>query len=101
MTIDEFLGALANLRERYVWYADDLGALRAFLPPPVSAEHSPMTALAYAQTGEEWDFAVDWEHAALAIGLTLEAAMRLVSAEDGEATQLALTRALREAVGLK
>ena len=101
MTIDEFVAALANLRERYVWYVDELGALRAFLPAPVSAEHSPMTALAYAQTEKAWDYAVDWEHAALALGLSFEDSVRLVSSEDNDREAEAwLARALREAVGV-
>lgn len=100
MTIDEFVAALSGLRERYVWYVDDLGALRAFLPPPVSAEHSPMTALAYAQTEKEWDYTADWERAALALGLTPHDAARIVSAEDQDSRAEAwLVRDLRVAVG--
>ena len=99
MTIDEFVAALAGLRERYIWYIDDMGALRAFLPEPISEEHSPMTALAYAQTGKLWEYTVDWEHAGIALGLSFEDSVRLVSSEDNDREAEAwLARALREAV---
>ena len=60
-----------------------------------------MTALVYAQTGKLWEYTVDWEQAGITLGLTLEDAMQLVSAEDGDNhAEALLARALREAVGV-
>lgn len=101
MTLDAFLAAVSAHLTRYRWYVDDLGMLRTFLPPPVSAEHTPMTALAYVTTGTLYEPWQQWEYAALALGLTPHDSARLVSAEDGDQDALqepALARALRAAL---
>ena len=102
MTLADFLAALPALRERFVWYADELGQLRAHIPGPEGAQHSTITALCDVRTGQRYDPLLDWDNAAGALGLTLEDAAAIVSAEDRDwrhDTQLA--QALRSAVGVE
>ena len=106
MTIKEFLAALPPLRERFVWYTDDLGQLRGFGPSANAqhdgCEHSTMTALAEVRTGQVFCCVLEWDKAAEALGLSLEDATEVVSAEDQDSHgDLGLAQALRRAVGVK
>lgn len=101
MTIPEFVAALPALRDTYAWYADDLGELRG-LYAPQAFQVTPLTALAYAQTGEWVEWETDWERAGELLGLTLEDASTIVGAEDRDAHHdAALARAMRAAVGVE
>ena len=105
MTIKEFLAALPPLRERFVWYTDDLGQLRGFGPSANAqhggCEHSTMTALAEVRTGQVFCCILEWDTAAEALGLSLEDATNIVSAEDQDShCDPMLAKKLREAVGV-
>lgn len=100
MTIPEFLAALTDMKDRYVWYEDAYGQLRARIPGSEGGDYTPMTALAEVRTGVRYDPLMDWDKAADILELTLEDASALVFAEDRDMRSApALVRALRQAVG--
>ena len=106
MTIEEFLAARPTLAQKFVWFEDELGQLRAHdvrTHAEVDAvEHSTITALAQVRLGQGYDCMLAWDKATEALGLSLEDAMAIVSAEDHDAHQSrALARQLREAVGVQ
>ena len=86
MTLQEFLEALSSIRQRFIFFEDDLGQLRGF-GPSANAQHggcahSTMTALAEVRTGQVFCCILEWDTAAEALGLSLEDAMEVTSAED-------------------
>lgn len=101
MTLADFLAALPDLTERYAFYDDEIGELRAFVADGSGHVHSALTALAEAQTGVRYDPCVEWDIAARALGLSPEDASAIVSAEDRDLKHdQDLARALRQAVGV-
>ena len=102
MTLADFLAALPDLKEHSVWYENELGQLRAFIPGPTGTEHSTITALCEVRKGWIYDCIVEWDEAADALGLSLEDASAIVSAEDCDSRcDAPLARALRQAVGVQ
>ena len=106
LTLPEFLAALPLLRDRFVWYIDDLGQLRGFGPSANiqhgGCEHSTITALAEARTRQVFCYVLEWDKAAKALGLSLEDASEIVSAEDLDSRHdPRLAYALRNAAGVE
>ena len=100
MTQAEFLVALTDLKDACGWQEDDLGQLRGYTYFS-GAEDDTITALAYFQLRKTYCPYLQWDRAASALGLSLEDASAIVSAEDRDSRHdPALARALREAVGL-
>jgi hypothetical protein len=84
MTINEFLAALGLLTETgWSWYETDGGELRGTRNEgDILIEASPLTALAMHTTGQVYSFYTEWDSAAEVLGLSLEDASAVVSAED-------------------
>ena len=106
MTLEEFLAALPALEQKFVWFNDELGQLRGFGPSANAqhggCEHNTMTALAEVRTGQVFCCILEWDTAAEALGLSLEDATEIVSAEDQDSHgDPGLAQALRRAVGMK
>ena len=98
MTLPEFLDALTASAAIFAWYDDDIGQLRAWT---AGTEHDALTAVAYYQLGATYCPYLQWDRAASALGLSLDDASAIVSAEDRDSRHdPALARALRAAVGL-
>ena len=106
MTLEEFLAALPALTQQFVWFEDELGQLRAHdvrMGADVDAvEHSTITALAEVRTGVVYCCMREFDKAAEALGLSLEDAMEITSAEDLDSKHVPLlAKKLREAVGVQ
>jgi hypothetical protein len=103
MTLREFLDALPALQENYAWDDDSMGMLRGFghILGHARATHNTITALAQLRTCLDFDPLVDWDKAAEALGLCLDAASEVISAEDRDMRHdPRLATALRYAVGM-
>ena len=109
LTLQDVLDLLPELASAYAWCLDDLGMLRAqaLVPDLVGTgdlpwDVSPLTALAYALTGQLYDPWLQWDHAATAIGLPVWVASGLVSAEDRDQKHdRALRAQLLQALGIR
>jgi hypothetical protein len=83
MTEAEFLAAFAALADTLLWTrVTARGLLRAF-EGRAPFEWCPVTAVAYAWTGQRWDV-TEWDAAARALGLPLALASHVVHAADND-----------------
>lgn len=102
MSMDAFLAALPPLAALYHWYEDEHGQLRATIAGIQGGTHSTITALAEVRTSTQYDLNMSWEDAARALGLALEDASAITSAEDQDLRHDGrLAQRLRRAVGLR
>ncbi len=105
MKLNEFLHALSEIRERYVWIEDECGRLRARGTSTAAQveglEYSTITALAEVRTGRTYCCVLEWDDAAKALGLSLDDALAITEVEDQDSGHdKALARRLRIVVGV-
>src|SRR5262245_42897246 len=99
MTIPDFLAALPQVKARYHWHTDELGAVRGTAHGMV---YTPLTALCEVRTGVYYEPMLDWDRAGLALGLAIEDASEVVSDEDADACHdPVLAQAIRAVLGVR